>query len=325
MIAGLEKISNGDIFIDDRRINDLAPKEREVAVVFQNQALYPQMSVAQNLAFGLKRRKFGQAETKKRVAEAARIFALEQFLESKPSTLSPEQRARVALARAATRQPKIFLFDEPLSGIDAGSRARLRAEIIKLSRRLFATMLYVTSDPSEAMALGGDRIVVMNDGAIEQADEPFTIYNKPISVLVAKFFGSPPMNLLRGTLKRDRDSILFRESENGTVELHLPLTQFPAAANLNSEPVLLGIRPEDIQIAPPSIGSEKSSPSFPAIVENIELAGAEALIYFQTGAHTAVCRTRSGRGLPESGHRSRFLINAETLHFFDPISSRRLT
>src|SRR5215211_1410965 len=197
MIAGLEEISRGDIFIGDRRVNDVPPKDRDIAMVFQNYALYPHMSVYDNLAFGLKLRKFPKPEIRKRVSDAAAILGIEQLLDRRPKALSGGQRQRVALGRAIVRQPKVFLFDEPLSNLDAKMRVQMRTEITKLHQRLQATMVYVTHDQAEAMTMG-DQIVVMRDGRVQQNDTPMNIYQRPANQFVASFVGSPAMNFIRG-------------------------------------------------------------------------------------------------------------------------------
>ena len=197
MIAGLEEISKGDVLIGDKRVNDLPPKDRDIAMVFQNYALYPHMSVYENMAFGLELRKFPKAEIKKRVLEAAAILGIEQFLNRRPKALSGGQRQRVAVGRAIVRQPEVFLFDEPLSNLDAKMRVQMRTELAKLHQRLQATMIYVTHDQIEAMTMG-TRIVVMKDGLIQQVDIPLRIYSEPKNLFVAGFLGSPPMNLLKG-------------------------------------------------------------------------------------------------------------------------------
>jgi len=322
MIAGLDDISKGDIFIGDRRVNDLPPKDRDIAMVSQNYVPYPRMSVYGNLAFGLKLRKFSDAEIKKRVLAAAGIFGLQELLEHKPESLSGEQRQRVALARATALQPKIFLFDEPLANLEMKTRGQMRNEITKLHQRLQATMIYATHDPIEAMAMGG-RIVVMNDGAIQQDGTALTLYNEPENVLVAGFVGSLPMNLIRGALKPDRDWLLFSEVEEGTVEVRLPISEFPAGRACVGKPVLLGIRPEEIRIVELS-KTEKYSGSFPAIIDSVEATGAGANLYLQTGAHRLVCRTGRDVDHQEAGHRLQFELNVGTVCLFDPISGRRI-
>jgi len=242
MIAGLEEISKGDIYIGDKRVNDVAPKDRDIAMVFQNYALYPHMSVYDNLAFGLKLRKFPKAEIKKRVVDAASILGIESLLDRKPKALSGGQRQRVAVGRAIVRQPKVFLFDEPLSNLDAKMRVQMRTEITKLHQRLQATMIYVTHDQIEAMTMG-DRIVVMNEGIVQQNDAPLTLYNEPVNLFVAGFLGSPPMNFISGTLKQDGEKIRFTEIEGGTIDVAFSATERPAAREFVGKEIVLGIRP----------------------------------------------------------------------------------
>ena len=263
MIAGLEEISRGDIFIGDKRVNDVPPKDRDIAMVFQNYALYPHMSVYDNMAFGLKLRKFPKAEIKKRVQDAAAILGIEELLERKPKALSGGQRQRVAVGRAIVRQPKVFLFDEPLSNLDAKMRVQMRTEITKLHQRLQATMVYVTHDQVEAMTMG-DRIVVMNKGVVQQNDTPLTLYNAPVNLFVAGFLGSPPMNILHGTLKQERDALVFNEMEGGTIQVRLAVADRPGAREFVGKPMLLGIRPEDIEVAQFTKGQENAPASFPA-------------------------------------------------------------
>src|SRR3954471_7985040 len=221
MIAGLEEISRGDIYIGDRRVNDVAAKDRDIAMVFQNYALYPHMSVFDNMAFGLRLRKYAKPEIKKRVNDAAGILGIEGLLDRKPKALSGGQRQRVAVGRAIVRQPKVFLFDEPLSNLDAKMRVQMRTEITKLHQRLQATMIYVTHDQVEAMTMG-DRIVVMNAGVVQQNDTPLKLYNEPANLFVAGFLGSPPMNFISGTLKLEGDLIVFSEIAGGVINVRLP-------------------------------------------------------------------------------------------------------
>jgi multiple sugar transport system ATP-binding protein len=323
MIAGLEEISKGDIFIGDRRVNDVPPKDRDIAMVFQNYALYPHMSVYDNMAFGLKLRKYPKAEIKKRVMDAASILGIEELLERKPKALSGGQRQRVAVGRAIVRQPKVFLFDEPLSNLDAKLRVQMRTEITKLHQRLQATMIYVTHDQVEAMTMG-DRIVVMNGGVVQQTDTPLALYNAPANLFVAGFLGSPPMNFINGTLKEEREMLLFSEIQGGTMQIRLPMAGREGAREWIGRPILLGIRPEDIELAQFS-GSEASKGSFPAIVDIVEPMGAETNLYLQTGAHTVVCRSQRPLDHREAGHRFQFEINLSKAHVFDPSSGGRVT
>jgi len=321
MIAGLDAVSTGDIFIVDRRVNDLPPKDRDIALVSQDYAPYPRMSVYENLAFGLQRRKFPNAEIKKRVLAAAEIVGLKEPLENKPQSLSSEQCQRIAFARAVALQPKVFLFDRPLANLEPKTRDQMRNALAKLHERLQATMIYATHEPTEAMALGG-RLVVLNDGVIQQDGTALSLYDEPANSFVAGFL-SPSLNLVQGTLKQDRDSLVFSERDDGTIELRWPISQFPAARDLVGQPVLLGIRPEEIGVAQSST-AERSSGSFRAIVDFVEVIGAEANIYLQTGAHTLVCRTARTMDQREAGHRLQFELNTSKVRLFDPISGRRI-
>ena len=322
MIAGLEEISRGEIFIGDRLVNHVPPKDRDIAMVFQNYALYPHMSVYDNLAFGLKLRKYPKAEIKKRVNDAAGILGIEELLERKPKALSGGQRQRVAVGRAIVRQPKVFLFDEPLSNLDAKMRVQMRAEITKLHQRLQATMVYVTHDQVEAMTMG-DRIVVMHNGVVQQTDTPLTLYNEPANLFVAGFLGSPPMNFLNGTLEREGDLLVFSEIEGGTIRVRLPARDYPTAGALVGKTVLLGVRPEDIELAQFS-GHEEVTGSFPAIVDMVEPMGPETNLYLQTGAQTVVCRSQKPLDHREMGHRLQFEMNLKKAHLFDPVSGKRV-
>jgi len=324
MIAGLEEISKGDIFIGDKRVNDVAPKDRDIAMVFQNYALYPHMSVYDNLAFGLKLRKFPKTEIKKRVVDAASILGIEELLERKPKVLSGGQRQRVALGRAIVRQPKVFLFDEPLSNLDAKMRVQMRTEITKLHQRLQATMIYVTHDQVEAMTMG-DRIVLMEDGIVQQNDAPLMLYNQPVNLFVAGFLGSPSMNFVAGTLKQDGDKIRFCEIEGGTINVAFLAAERPAAKEFIGKEVILGIRPEDLEVATFSRKEGKASGvGFPAIVDIVEPMGAETNLYLQTGAQTLTCRSQGAFDHREAGRRMQFEMNLGKAHLFDPVSTNRL-
>jgi len=322
MIAGLEEISKGDIYIGDRRVNDVPPKDRDIAMVFQNYALYPHMSVYDNLAFGLKLRKYPKAEIKKRVIDAAGILGIEELLERKPKALSGGQRQRVAVGRAIVRQPKVFLFDEPLSNLDAKMRVQMRTEIAKLHQRLQATMIYVTHDQIEAMTMG-DRIVVMNDGVVQQTDTPLKLYNEPANLFVAGFLGSPPMNFINGTLKEERDFLVFSEIQGGAIQVRRPAREWAGARAFIGQPMMLGTRPEDIELAQ-FAGNDEATGSFPAIVDIVEPMGAETNLYLQTGAHTVVCRSQKALDHREAGRRQQFEMNLKKAHLFDPMSGRRV-
>src|SRR5438094_5930442 len=320
MLAGLEEQTTGDIFIGERRVNDVAPKDRDIAMVFQNYALYPHMSVFDNMAFGLKLRKYNKTEIKTRVSDAASILGIEGLLDRKPRALSGGQRQRVAVGRAIVRQPQVFLFDEPLSNLDSKMRVQMRTEITKLHQRLQATMIYVTHDQIEAMTMG-DRIVVMNNSKVQQIDTPLKLYHEPDNLFVAGFLGSPPMNFINGELKQERDAIMFKEMQGGTIQVRF--ANRPQAREFLGKPMLLGIRPEDIEVAQlAKMGN--TTAGFPAIVDIVELMGAETNLYLQTGAHTVVCRSQRALDHRETGHRLQFELNVDKTHLFDAATATRI-
>jgi multiple sugar transport system ATP-binding protein len=322
MIAGLDAVpQGGHIQLDDRRMNDLLPKDRDIAFLAHDYAPYPGMSVYENLAFGLERRGFADTEIKKRIVAVAEILGLQEQLERKPQSLSGAERQFIGMARAMAFQPKLFLFDKPFSSLDPEARGRGRAEIKKLHQRVSGTMIYATDDPVEAMAFG-ERTLVLEDGLVQQDAKAQAIYDEPANLFVATF-AVPPMNLVRGTLKQDRDSLLFSEAGDGTIEVRLPMARFSGAKDFFGKPMVLGIRPEDIEIAVASSGAERSSSSFRALVERIEPRGAETDLYLQTGAHALVCRSRRWADR-EGGHRFQFEIEVEKTHLFDPASGRRI-
>ena len=295
MIAGLEEITGGTISIDGRVVNDIPPKDRDIAMVFQNYALYPHMSVYDNMAFGLKLRKLPKPEIQARVRAAAAMLGLEDCLNRKPKALSGGQRQRVALGRAIVRQPKVFLFDEPLSNLDAKMRVSTRAEISKLHARLGATMIYVTHDQAEAMTMG-DRICVIRDGNILQVDDPLTLYHQPASLFVAGFIGSPAMNFFRGAVQRGSDHLAFVETNTQGTPARLRLDErlSSRAAGHVGRPLVLGIRPEDL--------GDPQSESVPeaaidATLEVIEPMGAETFLHLFTGATSFIARVRPTHGL----------------------------
>ena len=292
MIAGLEEISAGTITIDGRVVNDVLPKDRDIAMVFQNYALYPHMSVYENMAFGLKLRKFPAAEIEQRVRETAALLGLETFLDRKPKALSGGQRQRVALGRAIVRQPKVFLFDEPLSNLDAKMRVQMRTEIAKLHARLGTTMIYVTHDQVEAMTMG-DRICVMKDGHILQVAEPLELYNHPANLFVAGFIGSPPMNFLKGSLRAAGAAVEFVEDNTlgrpAVIELGPGLAA--KAKSHIGRPVVFGIRPEDVAEATPAAHPRHVVEFNVGIAEPL---GPETYLYLTTGAHNFVARMPAG-------------------------------
>jgi multiple sugar transport system ATP-binding protein len=290
MIAGLEDITEGDLYIGDRRVNDVAPKDRDIAMVFQNYALYPHMTVYQNMAFGLKLRKVPKHEIDQRVREAAKILDIAHLLDRKPKALSGGQRQRVALGRAIVREPQVFLMDEPLSNLDAKLRVQMRAEIRKLHQRIQTTVIYVTHDQTEAMTMG-DRIVVMRDGVIQQADTPQEVYNHPKNMFVAGFIGSPAMNFLRGELVEDGGAIYFRAPE---VSIKLPEGRYPSlrSAGVVGKEVVLGVRPEDLH------NDEMMLTTYPDAtlrvnVEVVEHMGSELYLHAAVGGQVVVARVNA--------------------------------
>ena len=315
MIAGLEEISSGTLRIGDRVVNDVPPKDRDIAMVFQSYALYPHMTVAENLAFGLKLRGHGKAAIEQRVAEAAKTLELDQLLARKPGALSGGQRQRVALGRALVRKPQVFLLDEPLSNLDAKLRMSMRVEIARLHRQLGATMVYVTHDQIEAMTLG-HRIVVLKDGQIQQIDTPMALYEKPANVFVATFLGSPKMNLFNGELQ-DGDGRLRLHVRDG---VELPLSPGEAAHEALrarvGRMVTVGLRPEDMRI-----GGEGAV--LPAQVEAVEPVGNEAFVNLRVGSDEVVLR-QPPRELPQPGDSVRLSHLPARAHFFDGESGARL-
>jgi multiple sugar transport system ATP-binding protein len=311
MVAGLEEISSGDIFIDGRRINDVPPKDRDIAMVFQNYALYPHMTVYQNMAFGLKLRKFPRAEIDLRVREAAEILDITHLLERKPKALSGGQRQRVAVGRAIVRKPKAFLFDEPLSNLDAKMRVQMRMEINKLHTRLQSTMIYVTHDQVEAMTMG-DRIVVMKDGEVQQVAAPLEIYNRPANRFVAGFIGSPPMNFLPVTVRSHGD---FLHVVADGVDLRVDPIHEGALRGRVGQPVVLGIRPEDMS-DPLFAGGPGAGQTLAARVEVVEPMGAEVYLHVTAAGHPLVARV--GPSLVADVNQALSLnITMHKAHFFD--------
>ncbi len=290
MIAGLEEISSGKLFIGDKLMNNVAPKDRDIAMVFQNYALYPHMSVFDNMAFALKLRKFSKAEIQKRVNEAAKILGIDHLLDRKPKALSGGQRQRVAMGRAIVREPKVFLMDEPLSNLDAKLRVQMRTEISKLHKKLKTTFIYVTHDQTEAMTLG-TRIVVMKDGIIQQIDTPSNLYNKPQNLFVAGFIGSPQMNFLDCTVKKVGDAV---DLIIGETKIKLPENKSKVLLDKGYEnkEVILGIRPEDIHDEEIFINTAKDS-LIKAQVDTTEMLGAEIYLYLKFAGQNLIARVDS--------------------------------
>ena len=321
LIAGLDDVSDGEILLDDRRINDIAPKDRDVALVAHDYIPYPRLSVFENLAIGMRRRNFAETEIKKRIAAVAGILGLEAQIQGDVASLSPDRRRFVGLARAMVRQPKVYLFDEPFADLDAAAARRGRGEIMKLHQRSFATIVYAASDPGEALALG-QRTVVLDDGVIQQDGPARSVYDVPVNLTVARFFGDLPMNLVAGTLKEQRSALVFSETGDGTITLPLLAPQIPDAHDLAGKAVVLGFRPEDTEVHASSETGNQSS--FRALVERVEPNGAGADLYLNTGAHALIARIRRWDEAG-GGHRVHFAIPSAKTHLFDAATSRRIT
>jgi multiple sugar transport system ATP-binding protein len=307
MIAGLEEITAGEIKIGEKIVNNVPPKDRDIAMVFQNYALYPHMTVYENMAFGLKLRKYPKAEIEARVKEAAEILDISTLLQRKPKALSGGQRQRVAVGRAIVRKPQVFLFDEPLSNLDAKLRIQMRTEISKLHSQLETTMVYVTHDQVEAMTMG-DRIVVMRDGCILQIDTPLNLYNHPQNKFVAGFIGSPSMNFIEGMLIR-QEGLWFKTPR---WSVRVKTEQAAKLATFVDQPVTLGIRPEDIieQLDTNNVDTVVCK------VEVVEPMGNETVVYLNTGNETVVARV-SACSLPAVFSDYTVLFNMNRAHFFD--------
>ncbi len=315
MIAGLEDISGGTISIGDRVVNNVPPKDRDIAMVFQNYALYPHMTVYQNMAFGLRLRKAPKSEIEKRVRDASSILGLDEYLQRKPKALSGGQRQRVALGRAIVREPACFLFDEPLSNLDAKLRVTMRSELKALHQRLKTTTVYVTHDQEEAMTLG-DLVVVMADGEIQQAGSPDQVFRAPVNRFVAGFVGMPPMNFLEGRLQGSGDAIVWKESASNGAEIAVPPPLARHAAGSSGQPAVLGVRPGAITLDPDAPDNR----SFEATVEVVEPLGEMTDIRLTTASGAALtARVSSVDGSnPGIGDRVRVTLDADRIHLFEP-------
>lgn len=307
MIAGLEDISGGELLIDGKLVNDVAPKDRDIAMVFQNYALYPHMSVFENMAFGLRIRKYPQSEIQNRVKEAAAILDIEALLERKPKALSGGQRQRVAVGRAIVRKPKVFLFDEPLSNLDAKLRVQMRAEISALHTRLQSTMIYVTHDQVEAMTMA-DKIVVLKDGLIQQIGTPLGLYNHPINRFVAGFIGSPPMNVLSVSVEEKAGKIVVNE---GSFTLAVDGAPAEALKAYVGKKILFGVRPEDLKLV-----SGTQANVIPSNVEVVEPLGAEIHLYVGTPNHQLIATVEPHHTF-HIGDEVQLLPDMTKVHYFD--------
>lgn len=321
MVAGLEEISEGEVYIDDERINDLPPKNRDIAMVFQNYALYPNMSVYENIAFGLRLRKVPKHEIELGVKRTARVLEIEPFLERKPKQLSGGQRQRVALGRAIVRNPKVFLMDEPLSNLDAKLRVQMRSEIIKLHKTLGVTTIYVTHDQTEAMTMG-NRIVVMNNGVIQQVDTPEEIYGNPGNLFVAGFIGSPPINFIHGKIE-ERQSNLEFHTRRFALEIPADKAAFLKAQNWIDKPVVLGIRPENFSNEPAMIDA------YPGVVFQgeyrvSELMGADRYLFIDIGTGKDIIVRVHPRFRYEEEETVKLCMDMNKALFFDRDTGERI-
>ncbi|MDD5195716.1 MAG: sn-glycerol-3-phosphate ABC transporter ATP-binding protein UgpC [Candidatus Omnitrophica bacterium] len=318
MVAGLENPTSGDIYIGDRWVNNVPAKDRNIAMVFQNYALYPHMKVYDNMAFALKLRGYAKTDIEKRVNEAAQILGITRLLNRKPKELSGGERQRVALGRAIVRKPLVFLFDEPLSNLDAKMRVQMRTELHKLHLKIQTTMIYVTHDQTEAMTLG-DRIAVMKDGELLQLDTPLTVYNNPVNKFVAGFIGSPPMNFMEGRIIKKNGSIYFDEGNfkvKVLEEMHAKLVSY-----INKQ-VIFGVRAENIYDKLFAAGATPEN-TILVLCEVVETMGPQNHLYLSTGKHTAVALVDSSNK-PTIGSMVEVVIDMKKVHFFDPASEKTI-
>lgn len=320
MIAGLEEITEGELYIGDRLVNDVEPKDRDIAMVFQNYALYPHMTVYDNMAFGLKLRKTPKEEIERRVREAAKILGIEALLDRRPKALSGGQRQRVAMGRAIVREPKVFLMDEPLSNLDAKLRVQMRVEISKLHKKLQTTIIYVTHDQVEAMTLG-TRIVVMKDGIIQQVDSPSTLYSKPANLFVAGFIGSPQMNFIEAVVSKAGDRVKLTFGANSVV-LSEEKSKAVLGGGYEGKTVILGIRPEDIHDEEKYMANKEAVVNFEVAVT--EMLGAEVILIgtienFDTTAKVGP------RSTAKAGDKIQLAFDVERIHVFDKDTEKVIT
>jgi multiple sugar transport system ATP-binding protein len=319
MIAGLESVTSGEIYIGDTLVNDMAPKDRDIAMVFQNYALYPHMNVRDNLGFGLKMRKFSKTEIDQRVQEAADILGIQDLLERKPKELSGGQRQRVAVGRAIVRKPKVFLFDEPLSNLDAKLRVAMRAEISKLHRRLGATIVYVTHDQVEAMTMA-DRIFIMHNGTLQQSGMPLDVYKQPANRFVAGFIGSPAMNFIEARAVREEDA-WFIASEG--FKVRLPEAFYPRLEPYAGRPVIFGVRPEDVAEHDPAAGGSSGN-TLTVRADVVETLGFEIFVYLTCGPHALVARMEVPKHPLTVGQTLEVDLKMLQTHLFDSETSRTI-
>lgn len=319
-VAGLAEASAAEVLFDGKPINEMSASQRDVALLSHDYAPYPALSVHENLAIGLQQRRFGEAEIKKRIAAVADALGIRDRLELPADSLPPAERQSVGLARAMVRQPRVYLFDRPFANLGAEESRRGRAAVSELRQRSSATIIYATSDPAEAHALAA-RTVIIADATVQQDAEAQMVYDAPANLAVARFFGAPPMNLVQGTLKAERDAVTFAEAGEGTIAL--ALNRFDAAKDLIGQPVTLGFRPESIEIIPASDGLNRPGSGFRALVERAEPRGAETDLYLRTGAHDLICRSANWES--QGGRRLQFAIDPAKTHLFAGENGLRVT
>ncbi len=320
MVAGLEEITSGELYINDRLVNDIAPKDRDIAMVFQSYALYPHMTVFDNMAFGLKLRKIPKEEIEKRVNEAAAILGLEPYLNRRPKALSGGQRQRVALGRAIVRSPKVFLMDEPLSNLDAKLRVQMRAEIAKIHERVGATTIYVTHDQTEAMTMAS-RIVIMKDGHVQQIGSPKEVYNYPANIFVGGFIGSPAMNFLRGKYI-DGKFVIEADKTQRRIDIELTEELRLNIQGYENEEVVLGIRPEDIYVDGPIVEKYPNATN-EVECDVVELLGHELIVYGYMNSQRIIVKTSAIHDI-QVHDKVNFTFDMNKVHFFDPTTTNRL-
>ena len=319
MVAGLEDISSGDIYIDGVRVNDIPPKNRDIAMVFQNYALYPHMTVYENMAFALKLKGYNKKDIEVRVKEAAEILGISHLLDRKPKQLSGGQRQRVAVGRAIVRKPKVFLFDEPLSNLDAKLRVQMRAELKKLHERLQSTMIYVTHDQTEAMTMG-DKICVMKDGIIQQVAGPLDLYNQPANKFVAGFIGTPPMNFFDVDVVEKNNELFLQE---GSFDIKLPAFMKEKMVPYINKKVFVGVRPEDIFDKLFTNLTHNDVATFNATVEIVEPLGSEIYLHFTTGKNSMVAKVNSSNKA-KPNQLIEFVLDLKKVHLFEEESGKTI-
>lgn len=318
MIAGLEDSNQGEIFIDGELVNDVPASDRDIAMVFQNYALYPHMTAYENLAFGLKLRHYPAREIERRVQEAAEILGIGGLLKRRPKELSGGERQRVAVGRAIVRKPKVFLFDEPLSNLDAKLRVQMRTELIKIHKRLQSTMIYVTHDQVEALTLG-ERIVVMKGGNIHQTGDPISVYENPRNKFVAGFIGSPPMNFLQGKILKQNDDYYFLDRG---IKLRILPQNYDAIAAYTDQQVIFGIRPEDVY---DRIFAQDARPEYTitATVEVVEPMGSEIILFMNAGRNSFIARVNN-QDTAKPNQDLQMVFDMSKAHFFDPVTEEAI-